>query len=304
MIRRLLSIVQRLLGKREPELNFSIVIFTKTLPTFSDGQVIDAIRRALPLNAPEILPPSGITPIPDFAPEPDNPGRTFAVAVNRCVYAIVVARFTYEPDPAANPGRSSRPDFDAAYRQHKGWIAIDLISGQAEEPYRIIGQLAAELIPPDATLLFLPGFNMGRDPDPDLLEAMRHGEWLSRFEQAPAGIIERAADDPALAAAAAEARQRFPEFAHAFQSRIGTGHSAKFPFRDGDAVEHMWIDVTNIQGQTISGTLGNPPAQITSLAIGQPVSCALDDLEDWLYILNNDIVGGFSIHVLIDEPQP
>ncbi|MBX3322467.1 MAG: DUF2314 domain-containing protein [Phycisphaeraceae bacterium] len=288
---------------RRSDLNFSVVILMKELPNLTDAEIVSAVRRALPTSAPTLLEASAL-PAPDFAPNLEDPGRMIPVAVNRCVYGILIARFAYDPDPESNTTPTSRPDFDAAYRAHKAWIAIDHLGGDTDQAFAVIGQIAAEIAPSTATLLFLPGLNLAAIPTPEILEAMRTGPWLDLMSNvAQPSVIHRPQDDAALADAAREAHSRFPEFAEAFALKKGINHSAKFPFDDGQAVEHMWIDVHAITDTTISGTLGNEPHEVKGFALGDQVTRPIDQLEDWLYIHNNDIVGGFSVQILIDEHE-
>ena len=113
-------------------------------------------------------------------------------------------------------------------------------------------------------------------------------------------VVQLGADDPGLVAATAEARRRWPEFVAAFnEQRPGRKCAVKYaaPIKGGGD-EHIWIMVTALGSGTISGTLGNAPAEDIGLKLGDAVTIKTDDVEDWLFTEGQSMTGGFSVATL------
>ena len=113
-------------------------------------------------------------------------------------------------------------------------------------------------------------------------------------------VVQLGADDPGLVAAAAEAKRRWPEFVAAFnEQRPGRKCAVKYaaPIKGGGD-EHIWIMVTALGSGTISGTLGNAPAEDIGLKLGDAVTIQTDDVEDWLFTDGQSMTGGFSVATL------
>jgi uncharacterized protein YegJ (DUF2314 family) len=63
-------------------------------------------------------------------------------------------------------------------------------------------------------------------------------------------------------------------------------------------VEHMWLTEIQFDGDAISAKLLNSPNELTSVKTGDEVSLRLDQIEDWMYVLEGRVFGGFTIQVL------
>jgi uncharacterized protein YegJ (DUF2314 family) len=113
-------------------------------------------------------------------------------------------------------------------------------------------------------------------------------------------VVRLGADDPGLVAAAAEARRRWPEFVAACsEPRPGRKCAVKYPAPiKGGGHEHIWIMVTALGGETISGTLGNDPVEDIGLRFGAAVTIQAADVSDWLFTDGQAMTGGFSIATL------
>jgi uncharacterized protein YegJ (DUF2314 family) len=109
-------------------------------------------------------------------------------------------------------------------------------------------------------------------------------------------------DDPAMAAAVAEAKRRWPEFVQAFEEEgDGMLFIVKAPFSEGENTEYMWVQVTGISGDSVRGRLTNEPFNLPSYSMGDPVDVPVESLVDWAYGENGPEVGGFTIDALGNE---
>ncbi len=296
-------VARRLMGRTHAESNESmdsiVILFDKDI-VWSDTEIMDALRRAFPLNAPRSLPTDEMPP-PSYAPDAP-PARLTPFAVNKRVVGLMFCRFPYTDiaDDSATAALNSA--FVDPFKYHRGWMAFDFVAGERpDDIYGFLGQIAVEFMD-SASLVFLPALSLGARPTASLVDAMQHGQWVDQLEvMGRLKLHSRPASDPALLAAAQEAQDRLPEFLEAFESQAGTNFSMKFPFTDSDNTEHMWIAVEAITGDEVFGALGNEPEFVTSIAEGDPVTRSLAEMEDWLYMDDQTMVGGFSVRVLLGD---
>ena len=113
-------------------------------------------------------------------------------------------------------------------------------------------------------------------------------------------------DDPEIAEAMSRARDSFQFFwkeaALDFNRVIPALELAcvKVPFSDdpsdpGSWVEHMWVTEINYDGETITGVLMNSPNRLQSVREGDAVKVTVDELSDWMCILNGRVYGAYTV---------
>ena len=292
----LMSCLRGLFRRRDTPL-VSLVMLLDEAPDLTGPEIVDAVRRALPLSAPELIemPPM---PQPGWAAD-DPPARAYAVRASGSAYYVIVSPSTYVADPVGTADRIAREDFAAPYRSHVAWISVDFGGGDTADPFDAIGRIAAELMPDSCVLLYRTHDSTGALPTRVLREAMRSGTWLDQFETTGRTVtVARGADDADLAEAAAVARRRLPEFIEAFGAGDGRDFAVKVPFRDGDEVEHMWVIVSAIEDDAVVGELNNNPQQVTTVRCGDRVRVPMDEVEDWMIAGDGETIGGFSVNVL------
>jgi len=209
-----------------------------------------------------------------------------------------------------------------AIEQHRAWVSVDLIqwfgdddTKGKEQAYRLIARFLAELADENCLAIVEPseGRVFAYDPTTeDKLRSENPLEALHEWYYPPVLAIE--ADDPEMKAAVDEARRQWPQFVAAFESRHDE-HGAdeppflvKAPFTDGEHVEYMWVRVTGIENEIVYGVLENTPANVTSVKEGNRVRVRLDNLNDWMCILDGQPAGAFTLQVLArksrQDPPP
>lgn len=111
--------------------------------------------------------------------------------------------------------------------------------------------------------------------------------------------------DPALAEACERARRSFRFFWRELsweRRRIIPAldmAAVKLPFASADgSFEHMWINDVGFDGQNLSGRLINQPQAIAGLNPGDSVSAPLEQLDDWMYLSQGVLCGGFSVQAM------
>jgi uncharacterized protein YegJ (DUF2314 family) len=109
-----------------------------------------------------------------------------------------------------------------------------------------------------------------------------------------------------MSAAINRARETRGDFLAALKSPKPNqnGFLVKFPFEDGQMVEHMWVSDLEIKGPTLSGILNNYPKDIRNYSYGQPVVIDASRISDWMYVQDGRLVGGYTLRVMYKSYSP
>lgn len=103
--------------------------------------------------------------------------------------------------------------------------------------------------------------------------------------------------DPIFLEAKRRAQEGWLTFFNAFQTRGEESRFyARFPFPTEDGEEHLWLRVTKIHGAEITAFVTNTPVH-AKVVKDQEITVNLRDLNDWMYILDEERVGGFTATV-------
>lgn len=104
-----------------------------------------------------------------------------------------------------------------------------------------------------------------------------------------------------LKLAAAEARRKWSFFEKEFikkGSDKNISFLVKFPVSQGQTTEHLWINVTAINGPGISGTYDSDADFLPNIHRGDSAGILLKDMEDWMIDDGVTAWGGFSLQKL------
>jgi uncharacterized protein YegJ (DUF2314 family) len=228
-------------------------------------------------------------------------GPSFVVETRLGRFAVNGFALSYWENCDEVVGHLSDIRAQRAIEAHGAWVSVDWIGPLPAEKhdlvYRLIGSLVADLAAPSTLALFHPESGGFRVWEPSLLEALRSSRPLDAFATGnSAPVVQVSPDDPEMKAAVEEARRRWPEFVAHFQRRHPEQHfSVKAPISRDGATEHIWIEVLSITAEQVRGRLGNDPIDLGNLKIGDPINVAIESIEDWLYVLTDEPVGGFTI---------
>jgi uncharacterized protein YegJ (DUF2314 family) len=196
-----------------------------------------------------------------------------------------------------------------AVGEHRAWVSADLLGeyeGEArEEGLRLIGKLAAALADERCLALYLPHADVLLPYDPELPDKLRTPDPMGSLGWAVSPVVPIDGDHPAMRAAVAEAKQRWPEFVEAFRNpKPGqTNFAVKLPITDGRNTEFIWVAVTSLEGDEILGDLANRPVDLRFMKEGDRVRGKLEDLNDWAWLEGPEMVGGFTSKVLMEAQQ-
>jgi uncharacterized protein YegJ (DUF2314 family) len=68
--------------------------------------------------------------------------------------------------------------------------------------------------------------------------------------------------------------------------------------------EYMWLGDVDFDGQTVSGVLQDEPHWLKSIKAGDPVRIPLRGISDWIYVIDEEAYGAFTVHVLRSRMDP
>jgi uncharacterized protein YegJ (DUF2314 family) len=119
---------------------------------------------------------------------------------------------------------------------------------------------------------------------PDGVATERQETVLARIFGADDHVTRARSGDPELAAARDRARAELLALKEPYRKGLPLGSTlgVKAPFRQGDAVEYMWIEVTAWEARSFRGILQNQPELVTGLRPGAHVEVAEDDAYDFV----------------------
>ena len=196
-------------------------------------------------------------------------------------------------------------------QDHKAWLSVDLMGSFVEDPthaasYAAIVRLLYEIADESVLAILRPETGTISPWTDDVVEKLLRPSGEETFHQASGPpVIPITPDDPEMLAAVAEARERWPEFTHAFQNRAkGDPFFVKAPVESKGITEHIWIEVKDLDAETVHGTLGNEPVNLEGLKLGSRVGVPIADIGDWSFSTGEGKIQGlFSVKVVEKRMQ-
>ena len=284
----------------------SIVLLQKKLPAVSEKSIAESIQKAWKQKVS--VGDDGKKDATDFVVK-GGPG--FIIQCRDTFCMMIVASKPYLEAEALKDVQELRTR--KMLQEHKTWLSLDLIgdvgkkpAAQQEQEMNRIIRLAAEMVDKNTVGVLLPSENIVLPISDEVIAAMKGDDSLKALRKSSnAAVIGASGDDPKMLAATAEARKTWPDFVKAFRNKPENSESfsAKFPFDAPDQKEFMWVEVVSINGDTVVGRLGNDPVWVKDLKLGDEVKMKVSQLSDWMYLKDGEIVGGYTVKVLMEKQQ-
>ena len=83
------------------------------------------------------------------------------------------------------------------------------------------------------------------------------------------------------------------------------GFCIKYPFPadpdSGTNAEQIWLTGIRFRNNRYYGTLADTPVRISYMKKGDTVTFSPDNITDWMFVKNGEIVGGRSIKYLLEQ---
>lgn len=284
----------------------SVVLLQKKLPTLSEKSIVGSIEKAWKQKVS-----IGDDENKDATDFVVKGGPGFIIQCQDTFCMMILTSKPYLEADALKEVQELRTR--KMLQEHKAWFSLDLVGDISEKPAaeqdaamtRII-RLAAEMVDKNTVGVLLPSENIVLPISEEVITAMKETDALKALRKSSnAAVIGSSGDDPKMLAATAEARRTWPEFLQAFRNKPvnSESFSAKFPFDAPDQKEFMWVEVVSINGDTVVGRLGNDPVWVKDLKLGDEVKMKVSQLSDWMYLKDGEIIGGYTVKVLMDKQK-
>jgi uncharacterized protein YegJ (DUF2314 family) len=118
-------------------------------------------------------------------------------------------------------------------------------------------------------------------------------------------VVSYTTANEGLKAARQKARDTLPRFVSLMKSGMKATFTVKFPLTQNGHTEHIWLQVADVTDGAFVGLLANEPVNGTKYKLGQPMTVAKADVEDWMVRTGNEIYGGYIVRFqLKDMPKP
>jgi uncharacterized protein YegJ (DUF2314 family) len=78
----------------------------------------------------------------------------------------------------------------------------------------------------------------------------------------------------------------------------------KKAFVDGDKVEHIWIRGVTYDGKRFHGKVDNQPVEVNNTHLGQHVTVAPQEVDDWSFVKDGKLIGAYTTRVLYARLTP
>ena len=118
-------------------------------------------------------------------------------------------------------------------------------------------------------------------------------------------VVAYTTANDALAGARKKARDTLPRFVSLMKSGMKATFTVKFPLTQNGHTEHIWLQVADVKDGVFFGRLANKPVNGSKYQIGQVMTVASADVEDWMVRTSDAIYGGYTTrYALKDMPKP
>lgn len=113
-------------------------------------------------------------------------------------------------------------------------------------------------------------------------------------------------DDYEMHKAVRTARKTVPTFIDALKHPTDTQRDfvVKKPFIHKGTLEHLWLSDVTYHGTHFHGRVNNKPDHIPDVKMGDRVSVNVNEITDWAFVDNDNLVGGYTMRVLHKDLSP
>jgi uncharacterized protein YegJ (DUF2314 family) len=94
-------------------------------------------------------------------------------------------------------------------------------------------------------------------------------------------------------------RKTLPRFLKMLADGNSGTYSVKFPLTQNGATEHIWLQVDDYQNDTFAGRLADVPVNGTKYKMGDVLTVAKSDVEDWMIRDGDAIWGAYTARVAV-----
>ena len=280
----------------------SVVLLQSSLPQLSEPQLVARIKAAWKVDLSS--PKDGAENEEGFVVK-GGPG--FIIKTKDSQYMMIMSEEPYLKKDAIDEVEELR--LKTMLKEHAAWVSVDLLSGDQElspaakaREWKRVASLAAELLNDKTVGVILPEPNVIVVKNDSTADQLRQKDPVTALRDSQdVAVVGADSDDPEMEKAVEDARKSWSDFVKAFEARAeGTDNfGVKFPFDAPENKEFMWVEVTSVDDEFVTGKLANDPVWVKDLKLGSKVKRKVSEIADWMYMKDGDIVGGYSVKVLL-----
>jgi uncharacterized protein YegJ (DUF2314 family) len=121
---------------------------------------------------------------------------------------------------------------------------------------------------------------------------------------AAAQVVDFRSSDREMNRAIAQARKTLPDFVALYRSGQGERHAVKVAIPYDRGREHIWMNLTAIEGDVFIGRIANDPVHLDNLNRGDGYRAGSAMVSDWNYMSGGQMYGSYTTRVAIKKLTP
>ena len=121
---------------------------------------------------------------------------------------------------------------------------------------------------------------------------------------AAAQVIDFRSSDREMNSAIAEARKTLPDFVALYRAGTGERHAVKVAIPYDRGREHIWMNLTAVEGDVFVGRIANDPVHLDNLNRGDSYRAGSAMVSDWNYMAGGQMHGSYTTRVAIKKLTP
>jgi uncharacterized protein YegJ (DUF2314 family) len=114
-------------------------------------------------------------------------------------------------------------------------------------------------------------------------------------------VIAYHTGDKDMQSAKKTGKSTLPRFRELIAAGTAGTYTVKFPLTQNGATEHIWLQLTDYRDGRFTGRLANQPVNGTQYSMGQQMTVAEADVEDWMIRGDDRIYGGYTVRVALKD---
>lgn len=117
-------------------------------------------------------------------------------------------------------------------------------------------------------------------------------------------VVAYSTTDTAMQGAKAKGHATLPRFHELMAARTPGTYTVKFPLTQNGATEHIWMQLVAFSDGHFVGLLADKPVNGNQYRMGDRMTVAEADVEDWMIRNGGDVYGGYTVRqALADMPK-
>lgn len=107
--------------------------------------------------------------------------------------------------------------------------------------------------------------------------------------------------DAALNSAKSQGNATLPRFRELVNAGTPGTYTLKFPLTQNGATEHIWMQLVDYKDHAYIGLLANDPVNGTKYKMGDRMTVAEADVEDWMVHTGTEMYGGYTVRAMLKD---